>query len=58
MIELFNKDCNKYILLMNNLIDNNLYFIEYNKTKYEFKKSFIIEFIYMARHNALTYHFY
>ena len=58
MIELFYKDCNKYILLMNNLIDNNLYFIEYNKTKYEFKKSFIIEFIYMARHNALTYHFY
>lgn len=36
MIELFNKDCNKYVLLMNNLIDNNLYFTEYNKTKYEF----------------------
>jgi len=58
MIELFNKDCNKYILLMNNLIDNNLYIIEYKKTKYELKKSFIIDLIYMARHNALTYHFY
>lgn len=58
MIELFNKDCNKYVLLMNNLIDNNLYFIEYNKTKYEFKKSFIIDFIYMARHNQLTFYFY
>ena len=58
MIELFNKDCNKYILLMNNLIDNNFYFIKYKNTKYELKKSFLIDLIYMARHNALTYHFY
>ena len=58
MIELFYKDCNKYVLLMNNLINNNLYFIKYKKTKYELKKSFIIDLIYMARHNPLTYHFY
>ena len=59
MIELFNNrdNCDKYLKLIKNVIDNRLYFIKYKQTKYIFDNLYLINLIYSIRYGSLTYDF-
>lgn len=61
MIELFNdrENCDKYLKLVKNVINNRLYFIKYKRTKYIFDYLYLINLIYsIRRFGILTYDFY
>ena len=61
MIELFNDriNCNKYIKLKKNIIDNRLYYIKYKNKKYIFDYLYIFHLIQAIRKwSVLSYDFY